>query len=153
MNDEKPQQIQPSEPPENNTAPPVPPPSASGQWQMPKPVFKKTSGYLPQGFEKIAAFEPAPSQPAAAAAAAPQTAGYADIPLAEEHVPVGEQPDILEDISDGIVETVPVAVKRSGSVLRILIGVFVVLLVVAIVAAFLSFIYYWFLAGDVSYIG
>jgi hypothetical protein len=153
MNDEKPLELQPSEPPEDNaTPPPVPPPAEKAQWQMPKPVFKKTSGYLPQGFEKLAAFDPVSNQPIAAAAA-PQTAEPSDTPPAETLAPVGEQPDILEDISDEVVETASIATKRPSSTLRIAVGVFVVLLVLAVVVGFLTFIYIWFLSGEVPAIG
>ena len=153
MNDEKPQELQPSEPPEINAAPPpVPSPAEKGPWQMPKPVFKKTSGYLPQGFEKLAVFDPVSSQPTAAAAA-PQMAEPSGAAPAEAHAPVGEQPDILEDISDEIVETASPAAKRPSSIYRIAVGVFVVLLVLAVVVGFLAFIYFWFLSGELPALG
>ena len=46
---------QPNQIPEDdvNTTPPNPGQnSAKSGWSMPEPVFRKTSGYLPQGFEK-----------------------------------------------------------------------------------------------------
>ena len=37
-----------------NTTPPNPPAKdGKSGWSMPEPVFKKTSGYLPQGYEKL----------------------------------------------------------------------------------------------------
>ncbi len=147
MNDDKPQQIQPSEPPENDAASPVPPPSGQGQWQMPKPVFKKTSGYLPQGFEKLAAFDPPPNQSAASEAAAAQIAESVSEPI-EQTAPVGEQPDILEDFGEEIAETAPVPAKRSSSALRVIVGVVVFFLVLAFISGFLYLIYVLFLSGE-----
>ncbi len=153
MNDEKPQELQPSEPPENSAAaPPVPSPAEKAPWQMPKPVFKKTSGYLPQGFEKLAAFDPVSSQPTAAAVA-PQMAEASDAAPAEFHSAVGEQPDIIEDIHDEAIETAPPAAKRPSSVLRIAAAVFAVLLVLGVIVGFLTFIYIWFLSGEIPAIG
>jgi len=34
-----------------NTTPPNPPAAPAAGWKMPEPVFRKTSGYLPQGYE------------------------------------------------------------------------------------------------------
>ena len=36
----------------------VPREKGSGGWQMPDPVFRQTSGYLPQGFEKRFPMDP-----------------------------------------------------------------------------------------------
>ncbi len=148
MNDEKPQESQPSEPPENNAAPPVPPPTGQAQWQMPKPVFKKTSGYLPQGYEKLVEFDPSTSQPTASGAAAQRAESISE-PPPEPVAPVGEQPDILEDLGPEVVETVAVPAKRTNPAVRILIGVVVFLLVIGFIAGFLYLIYVLFLSGEV----
>ncbi len=148
MNDEQPQEIQSSEPNEKIEAPPAPPPP--GKWQMPKPVFKKTSGYLPQGFEKSAGFGQsstnAGSAQAPAPAAAPAADGIADVPPAS--VPVGEQPDFLDefDLDDEMISVAPEPAKRSSSAFRIFLAVAIFFLVSAFIAGFLYLIYVLFLS-------
>lgn len=148
MSDEKPHESQPLEPPENNAAQPVPPPTGQARWQMPKPVFKKTSGYLPQGYEKLVEFEAPSSQPAASGAATQRAETISEPPPAPA-APVGEQPDILEDFNAEVVETNAAAPKRSNPAVRILIGVVVFLILVGFVAGFLYLIYVLFLSGEV----
>lgn len=148
MNDEQPQEIQPSEPNEKIAAPPAPP--QPGKWQMPKPVFKKTSGYLPQGFEKAAGFgQGAPkanSAPAPAPSPAPAADGVPDVP--STGVPVGEQPDFLDefDHEEEMVSVAPEPAKRSSSAFRIFLAVAIFFLVSAFIAGFLYLIYILFLA-------
>jgi hypothetical protein len=154
MNDDKPQEIQPSEPDEKIEAPPNPP--QPGKWQMPKPVFKKTSGYLPQGFEKAAGFgqssPKASAAPAAEPSAPPAAADELDAPV-ESAVPVGEQPDFLEhlDAEEEVVSAAPMPAKKSNPAFRIVIAVVIFFLVAAFIAGFLYLIYFLFLSdGAVS---
>lgn len=135
---------------------PEPPPSRDG-WQMPKPKFQQTSGYLPQGYlknieqgagegnpfpgsedttQEQAAFVPSPP-PAPEAAADP--------------VAVEPQPDLVDQLipedPDENLAHQPAASKSGSS------GVMVVLAVIAIVVfvvAFLAAVYFLFLANPSS---
>lgn len=150
MNDEQPQEIQPSEPDEKIAAPPAPP--QPGKWQMPKPVFKKTSGYLPQGFERAAGFgqnaQNAGSAPAPAAApsAAPAAEGIHNAPV-EAVTPV-EQPDFIDEFDDEqpIVAADAAPAKKSSSAARILLALVIFFVVVGFIAGFLYLIYFLFLS-------
>lgn len=154
MNDDKPQEIQPSEP--NDAEAAVPPPQQPGKWQMPKPVFKKTSGYLPQGFEKSAGFgQSSPtsaSAPAAAPSTAPPSGEIQDAPV-EPAAPVGEQPDFLDefDTDPAFAPAAAAPPKRSSPAVRIAVAVLVFFVVAAFIAGFLYVIYILFLSdGRVS---
>lgn len=148
MNNEELRQIEPtggSEPPLSDIAPPVP----ADKWQMPKPVFRKTSGYLPQGFEKQfprsdgngAAEAAADGFPAAVpAAAAPAPAAVLSPPA----VDIEPQPDISEQFV--LKEIAPQAVsepKSSGMGLWFAAAVFVAIAV--FVTIFLALVWYLFL--------
>lgn len=78
--------------PTPNEDPPPTAPTSHGNWQMPKPVFKKTSGYLPQGFEKLVGIGKTAD---GAEAEAPDAAADG---FAPENVQVGAQPDLSEHL-------------------------------------------------------
>src|SRR3954470_20405320 len=81
--------------------------NTSGEWRMPEPVYRKTSGYLPQGFEKQFpqnSHEPdtVPMPPAGAAPDAPAAA-------------VEPQPDLIEVLAaEPPIAPVVVRPGRSG---------------------------------------
>src|SRR5262250_1939157 len=104
---------------------------AAGGWRMPEPVFRKSSGYLPQGFEKrfsemdpqadISTEEPVSDIPAAqpgaghfsGAASAPAAAPAAAIPESRDVQP---QPELSDLPSDPPNAAAPPPVKaRSGT--------------------------------------
>jgi hypothetical protein len=125
-----------------------------GDWVMPEPVFRKSSGYLPKGFEQrvraAAAAEPAPDtnevaddtgEPAAMPAAVPEEDGIA------------EQPHVTEEpTAEGVVMAAPVTEttaaspkKRRGFFgwLLIIVGVILIAGAVAAIATF-GVLWYFF---------
>ena len=140
MNDEKESGFVPANDGDMDTTPPnpasaaPPPPNQSKQWEMPKPVFRRSSGRLPQSF---------------AAAAAPEAAGEADPsdpPSPETSAYVEPQPDISEEIVvESPVDTLDEPRERSTAV-RVFLLIGVLLVIAGFVAIFLSVIYFLFLA-------
>ena len=143
MNDEKESGFVPANDGDMDTTPPnpastaPPAPDHGKQWEMPKPVFRRSSGRLPQSF---------------AAAAAPVEANNgdkadpADPPSPEASAYVEPQPDISEEIIvDTPVKTVDEPRERSTAV-RVFLLIGVLLVIAGFVAAFLSVIYFLFLA-------
>ena len=115
-----------------NTTPPNPPAKDSKTgWSMPEPVFKKTSGYLPQGYEKLF----------------PQTSvddsnSTAEMPAAD----VEPQPDIADHTDDaepgsGAVAAAP----KKSSGLKMVFMILGVLFAIALVVVFIAVIYLLFL--------
>lgn len=124
-----------ADPGEEAVQPPMQNEGKADGWQMPKPVFKKTSGYLPQGFEKLvnAGREVVPEPPAADDLSAEE--GFAP-----ENVHVVEQPDISEHLLPD--EEAPAAEpavpkKRRSMAARIVLGLFFLLFMGVFVVAFL----------------
>lgn len=131
--------------------------AASAKWQMPKPVFQKTSGYLPQGYLKDVG-DPAGSS---ASDSAPGEAGPASEPkpkaepdlsainLAAPAVDVEPQPDLSEQL---IPEEPEFETTRETGAKNTGLGTsFVVLGLVALmlfVAIFLTAVYFLFFAGS-----
>lgn len=126
---------------------------AAGKWQMPKPKFQQTSGYLPQGYLKdvdLAAVAKAPSgsedttqeqEPYIASAAA--TDGAAAAPPAIEPQPDLADQLIPEEPAAGLAGSPAPAKKGSGGVMIVL-GLIGILLFVAV---FLAAVYFLFLAN------
>ena len=144
MNEEKTSGFDPIPDADMDTTPPnpasadsPPPPAPGKQWEMPKPVFRRSSGRLPQSF--VAGAVPA------APPGDPQNDGSA-APSAETSAYVEPQPDISEEI---VVETAPQTLddppKRSAAV-RAFLLIGVLLVIAGFVAIFLSVIYFLFLA-------
>src|SRR5215813_12200170 len=89
----------------------VPKEKEPGRWSMPEPVFRKSSGYLPQGFEKrfpgmdpqadISTEEPVADIPAAQPGGYGHYGGSAPAPApaiaAPERGDVQAQPELTED--------------------------------------------------------
>ena len=115
-----------------------------GEWQMPDPVYRQTSGYLPQGFEKqfpqgnAAGVPPAPP---AASSAGPQ-ASAAAAPAAV----VEPQPDLIEILA-AEPPVAPVTARPSRSPLGIVLLIIGLIVMAAVVLGFLLVVYYLFLAA------
>ncbi len=112
--------------------------AAGGAWSMPKPVFKKTSGYLPQGFEKQ--FTPAPqgNEDVTAEQTKPEFAQpSAAAPEPAELAAVEPQPDVIEDGSlESAIVAPPSAPQKKGVVGRILM-ILLALIIIGLMAAVL----------------
>jgi hypothetical protein len=110
-------------------------------WKMPEPVFRQTSGYLPQGFEKRFAPAAAGSPPASEEADAGSVARAAAAPAVEP------QPDILEELPPpDEPEQSKIPQKSKGGVGRILLILFGLLVVFVFILLFLAVVYYFYLA-------
>lgn len=131
MSEEKPQTL--NRMAEPNAAAPAPEQTGkpSGDWRMPEPEFRQSSGYLPQGFEKRLA----PVSPAVPAVA------------------VEPQPDIAE-VFTAEPETItrPVARRRNGLTLAV-VSLLAIMAIVAILVVFLIVVYFLLRAapGDTNF--
>lgn len=126
-------------------------PPAPGKWEMPKPKFQQTSGYLPQGYLKDmeAAAEAAKVAPGSEDTTKEQAAFVpnADQPASPAALPdIEPQPDLADLIpAESVTETsTPLPVKKSGSsAVMIVLGLIAVIIFVSL---FLAAIYFLFLA-------
>lgn len=128
--------------------------AAGGQWQMPKPKFQQTSGYLPQGYLKNM------EEAAAAAKASMSTEdttreqppfvvepaqSAADAPAIEP------QPDLSEQLipDDPPIETPsePVQAKSSMSAVMAVLAIVGILIFVVVV---LAAVYFYFIANQTA---
>ncbi len=144
-----------TEPNAQDQQPTEPEPGAPGKWEMPKPVFQKTSGYLPQGFVKDfeASAEPEgdPSVPDEIPSRPP--AKEHDLSAVNISAPaaaaVEPQPDLSEQFihEEPEFEAVTETPKKSGSV-GISMVVLGVIAILAFVAIFLAVIIYLFFPGS-----
>lgn len=110
-------------------------------WKMPEPVFRKTSGYLPQGFVKPTGEEDASpeiekSAPSVSAATVPP------VPAAPAIAP---QPEISQQITLEEPAEEPVAAPKSGGGFRAVLMILGVLAMLIFLAAFLAVVYFLFL--------
>lgn len=117
------------------------PVKVSGEWQMPQPVFRQTSGYLPQGFEKkFGTLQPAsvPTPPPADDPAPTQD------PIAAAVEP---QPFISEEFSS--VASVPAEpAKPAGrSALRLALIILGLVAMLAFAVGFIVTVYFLFVAS------
>lgn len=142
---------------EEHTTAPNPPPSAQAQteapkWEMPKPVFQKTSGYLPQGFIKEfeAAANAADEQPTPNDLPSRPAAKEPDLSAINLSAPaataVEPQPDLSEQLipDDPDLETKPQPVAKNEGIRASMI-VAGLIAILAFVTVFLTVIYYLFL--------
>ena len=121
-------------------------------WVMPEPVFRKSSGYLPKGFEQ---------RVRAAAAAEPTLEASENVdeagdeqPVAPASVPedddIATQPHLTDEPSvEGamaapVLETTPAQPRRRRGFFRWLLLIVGVLLVVGAVAALVAFGILWY---------
>jgi hypothetical protein len=116
------------------------PAAAPGHWIMPKPVFRQSSGYLPQGFERQYGRSDGATATATAAAAAVATEG----PSVQE-VEVLPQPDVTEVVTYATAEPAPPPKTRSRA-MRITLIVLGLLAMAAFITIFLAVIYFLFLS-------
>ena len=124
---------------EVNTTPPNPPANDGGSgWTMPKPVFRKSSGYLPQGFEKRFSDEEVRAKD--------DDNSTAEMPAPEFTTDVEPQPDLGEhsEHAPGSVpaETVAVPKKRStAKIVLMTLGLLFALGLIAVIGAVVYFLY------------
>lgn len=118
-------------------------PPQQGKWEMPKPVFRKSSGQLPQNFEKRY-FQSDGSS--ASDDGVPPSSENSSTPVVEEQPELAE---ILIPEPDEVPATasVPEAKKGASSLLFPLFGFVVVL---TFIAVFLALIYFLFLRPQSS---
>lgn len=153
-----------------NTTPPNPPPSAPAaaipapesvaKWEMPKPVFQQSSGYLPKGYaEQFApSAEKIESPPPAAS---PQPGGEGDSaadfpPPAPEAsaraTAIEPQPEIFDPVpadEDPVIASAEVGKPKSGF-LRIVLVILGLLAAGLVIILFLAGIWYFFLSSSRS---
>ena len=134
----------------------VPKEKGPGGWQMPDPVFRQTSGYLPQGFEKRFPMDPqadiSTDEPVADIPAAPpahgQFSGAAPTaaPVEISETPdVRPQPKLTEEFSLAEAQIAPgsTAKKRSPAI-SIALTLLGILAMIAFAIGFLIIVWYLF---------
>jgi hypothetical protein len=152
------------------TAIPQRPPDAGKEWKMPEPVFRQTSGYLPQGFEKrypVSTADAPPSAPpppvdpflqtfvGTPGISARDLANGPETPAAPA-APVGPgaaiepQPELAEALLPEETAEPKPAKKERGRAAKMVFAVMMVIGAVAFILVFLAVVYYLFLmpAGD-----
>jgi hypothetical protein len=127
---------------EMNTTPPNPPQSSGGGWSMPDPIFKKTSGYLPQGYEKKFSQEEIKTEvdDDTSTASMPRPVGLTD---------VEPQPEIAEIVADTPVVAAEPQPKKSGAA-KVVFSLFGILVAIALVLIFIAVVYYLFMMPQPS---
>lgn len=133
-------QAEPSEEDELSTTPPnpaiEPEEDGSGGWKMPKPVFRKTSGYLPQGFaEKYPQAEVRENGDEVNPAPTEEPVGPVD---------VEPQPDIHESHPGFEVPAASVKPENKGGAAKVFFTIVGLLVALFLVAAFIALIYFLF---------
>lgn len=142
----------PSVPPVEDSAPETkagsPAAAPDGEWQMPKPVFRQSSGYLPKIFNKKfleddtqePKSERADRVESAEQRHVAESAAVAPVPAPEiQPQPVLSEEFTLEDIH----ETAP-AKKPRGGALRVVLTILAILAMLAIVFVLLVAVYLLF---------
>lgn len=130
---------------------------ARGKWEMPKPKFQQTSGYLPQGYLKdvqeqaagtdfIGSEEPTEQQSRPHTPVPPSAVNAA--PSAVAAMPdVEPQPDlddgIIVDETESVTVAAPAEAKKGTSVVMLVLGLAGILIFVAV---FLVAVYFLYLA-------
>ena len=142
-----------------NTTPPNPAQgSERAGWSMPDPVFRKTSGYLPQGYEKnftqgeamneAAADDAATSEPSTIATIAEADVAATPIPVAPsgiETADVEPQPDISDTHDVEVKIERDLETPKNGGVMKVVFSLFGILVALGLVLIFIAVIYYLFL--------
>ena len=117
-----------------NTTPPNPPAkdTKTTGWSMPEPVFRKTSGYLPQGYADKFDQTPVPKG---------DSESTAEMPAPE----IGPQPEIesseTPNVSTAAVRTAP----KKSSAAKVVFMVLGVIFALGLVALFIAVVYFLFL--------
>jgi hypothetical protein len=148
MNDEKEPDREPANAaPNTSESLEVPREKPPGAWEMPKPVFKQSTGYLPQGFQdrfpnvdaEVAGNVRAAADPAPVSAPLPPPIEISESP------DIQPQPDLTEDFTVDQTVTPPTAAKKKRSPAAQIIMVLLGILAMAVVAVgFLALVYYLF---------
>jgi hypothetical protein len=127
----------------------VQPISAPGKWEMPKPVFRRSDGFLPEGFAKRypVADEPVTAEPVAssdgtAAAMAPEATP--SVPAATEPAEIQPQPDLEDTLAPVASKPVPQSASASRPLLGMLFGVVGLMIMAVVAVAVLLAVYYFF---------
>jgi hypothetical protein len=120
-----------------------------GQWVMPKPVFRQSSGRLPQGFEKQYGQADGSNGNQASGGAATATAVALE-PPGVETADVAPQPDVGEEVVFTAPEVAPPPVKTRSRAMRITLIVLGLLAMAAFVAVFLAVVYFLFFSPNES---
>ncbi len=123
-----------------NTTPPNPSQAAGDTgWKMPEPVFRKTSGYLPQGFEKNY------SQGEIKESVDDDTS-TASMPRPTDLADVKPQPKITDTYEIGIPanEESTSAEPKKGGAAKVVFTIIGLLVAVGLVAAFIAVVYFLF---------
>lgn len=125
-------QAAPSEDDVNTTPPNPPAKEVKSGWSMPEPVFRKTSGYLPQGYADKFDQTPVPSG---------DSESTAEMPAPE----IGPQPEIdsseSPNVSNAAVRTAP----KKSSAAKVVFWVLGVVFALGLVALFIAVVYFLFL--------
>jgi hypothetical protein len=121
----------------------VPEQKPPGGWEMPKPVFQQSSGYLPKGFEKR--FNVPDPQ-----ADVPTDEPIAEVPVAEDAPAaapgpvVQPQPDVSEEFALDA-QPAPASTKKKRSpAVRIFLTLLGIAAMIVFAIVFLAVIYYLF---------
>jgi hypothetical protein len=117
----------------------------SGGWEMPKPVFQQSTGYLPQGFQdRFPDSGPQKADGAPIAASAPAVSPPPQIEISESP-DIQPQPELIEDFvaAEPAPPAAPAKKKRSAAVqaLLVLFGIFAM---AAFAVGFVVLVYYLF---------
>ncbi|MEP7211637.1 MAG: hypothetical protein ABI791_01080 [Acidobacteriota bacterium] len=115
----------------------------AGGWQMPEPVYRNSSGYLPQGFEKQFP-QPGAAEPATPPAVAPSVGPQAS--AAAPAAAVEPQPDLIEILA-AEPPVAPVIARPGRSPLSIVLIIIGLIVMAAVVLGFIAVVYYLFLAA------
>ena len=117
-----------------------------GAWEMPKPVFQQSTGYLPQGFQDR--FSNADPEGAGSVRASDPTPVSAPLPPPieiSESPDIQPQPDLTEDFTVDQTVTPPAPAKKKRSPAVQIIMVLLGILAMAVIAVgFLALVYYLF---------
>lgn len=123
-----------------------PKPVSSEVWAMPEPVFKKTSGYLPQGFN--VPFDPVPqgNEDTTAEQSKPEVS-QPQAGIAEPSVPdVEPQPDVVDDavLESAISAKAAIEPKKKkglfGRIVMILLALAIVVLMALVLVGVVWFV-------------
>lgn len=137
--------------PNTRDQPPAAPPDAGAKWEMPKPVFQKTSGYLPQGYVSDAQQEAARATPdnenttQEQPVLVPKPAPGPDLSAVNLSPAVEPQPDLSEQLipDESALGAAPPPPKKSGGIgtSMIVLGLIAIMVFVAV---FLGVVYFLF---------
>ena len=133
MSEEAIPQAQPNEDDVNTTPPNPPAKDGRSGWSMPEPVFRKTSGYLPQGYENRFPQGDAKDD----------SNSTAEMPAPEIAADVEPQPEIADHPEKTVAANGAVAAPKKGSGLKVLLIILGVLVAIgaAVVVAAAIFLY------------